>query len=100
MDNLSEVMNMIINEQPLPPERCNHPLKGEWKDSYGCHIQGDWVLIYEPEYKAHTVISIVPVAILNCTNTPPLPPSPPQTGPLLENSYLRFLAREDAKAVR
>ena len=55
MDKLNEVMNMIINEQPLPLERCNHPLKGEWKDSNGCHIQGDWVLIYEPDYKAHVV---------------------------------------------
>ena len=55
MFKLREVIGMIMNEQPLPPERCNHPLKGEWKDSYGCHIQGDWVLIYEPDYKAHTV---------------------------------------------
>ena len=55
MDKLNEVMNMIINEQPLPSERCNHPLKGEWKDSNGCHIQGDWVLIYEIDKKANTV---------------------------------------------
>ena len=56
IEKLNDVMNMIINEQPLPPERYNHPLKGEWKNSYGCHIQGDWVLIYEPEHKTHTVI--------------------------------------------
>ena len=55
MSKLHEVMDMIINEQPLPPERCNHPLHGEWKDSYGCHIQGDWVLIYEPDYTTSTV---------------------------------------------
>ena len=52
MDKLDEVMNIIINEQPLPPERCNHPLKGDWKDSNGCHIQGDWVLIYEIDKKS------------------------------------------------
>ena len=55
MDKLNEVMNMIINEQPLPPELCNHPLKGEWEKSYGCHIQGDWVLIYEPDNKTFIV---------------------------------------------
>jgi mRNA interferase YafQ len=47
IDKLREVMKMIINEQPLPPERCNHPLHGEWKKSLECHIQGDWVLVYE-----------------------------------------------------
>ena len=47
IDKLREVMKMIINEQPLPPERCNHPLQGKWKDSLECHIQGDWVLVYE-----------------------------------------------------
>jgi mRNA interferase YafQ len=55
MSKLREVIDMIINEQPLPPERCNHPLKGEWKDAYGCHIQGDWVLIYETDNTATTV---------------------------------------------
>jgi mRNA interferase YafQ len=44
---LRKVMGMIINEQSLPPERHNHPLRGEWEGTLECHIQGDWVLIYE-----------------------------------------------------
>jgi mRNA interferase YafQ len=52
---LTEVMDLIINEEPLPPERCNHPLKGKWKDSLECHIQGDWVLVYEIDPEARTV---------------------------------------------
>jgi mRNA interferase YafQ len=55
MTKLRDVIEMIVNEEPLPPERCNHPLKGEWKDSYGCHIQGDWVLIYEIDDTTRTV---------------------------------------------
>jgi mRNA interferase YafQ len=47
LGKLREVMDMIINEQPLPPERNNHPLHGEWEGSFDCHIQGDWVLIYK-----------------------------------------------------
>jgi len=47
MDKLIEVMDMIINEKPLPPERHNHPLHGKWEGMFDCHIQGDWVLIYE-----------------------------------------------------
>jgi mRNA interferase YafQ len=39
----------------LPPERCKHPLKGEWKDSLECHIQGDWVIVFEIDPLARTV---------------------------------------------
>jgi mRNA interferase YafQ len=55
INKLREVIDMIVNEQRLPPERCNHPLHGEWKDTLECHIQGDWVLIYEIDPAAHTV---------------------------------------------
>ena len=55
IDKLIEIMNMIIQEQPLPPERRNHPLHGEWEGTLECHIQGDWVLIYEIDSAAHTV---------------------------------------------
>jgi mRNA interferase YafQ len=55
VDKLLEIMNMIIREQPLPPERRNHPLQGEWKDSLECHIQGDWVIVYEIDPLARTV---------------------------------------------
>jgi mRNA interferase YafQ len=52
---LTEVMGLIINEQPLPPERHNHPLHGNWEGSFECHIQGDWILIYILNHDAHTV---------------------------------------------
>ena len=55
MIKLHEVMQMIVNKEPLPPKHCNHPLHGEWKGAFDCHIQGDWVLIYEPDHKANTV---------------------------------------------
>ena len=47
ISKLQTVTAMIINEQPLPPERKNHSLQGEWKGYDECHIQGDWVVIYE-----------------------------------------------------
>ena len=40
IDKLGVVMEMIINELPLPPERKNHSLQGEWKGYDECHIQG------------------------------------------------------------
>jgi mRNA interferase YafQ len=56
INKLTYVMSMIINEQPLPPERRNHPLYGEWEGTLECHIQGDWVLIYEIDPETLTVI--------------------------------------------
>ena len=55
LNKLTEVMDIIINEKPLPPKHCNHPLHGKWEGSYDCHIQGDWVLIYKPNKKENTV---------------------------------------------
>ena len=55
VDKLGKVMELIVNEQPLPPEYCNHPLHGKWKGTLECHIQGDWVLIYEIDSEACTV---------------------------------------------
>jgi mRNA interferase YafQ len=52
---LTKVMGLIINEQRLQPERRNHPLHGEWEGAFDCHIQGDWVLIYEIDPVARTV---------------------------------------------
>ena len=55
MPLLIEVMDMIINEKPLPPKYCNHPLRGNWEGSFDCHIQGDWILIYKPDQNSNTV---------------------------------------------
>ena len=55
MSLLIDVMDMIVNEKPLPPMYCNHPLHGKWKGSFDCHIQSDWVLIYMPNKKEKTV---------------------------------------------
>ena len=52
---LREVIDMIVDEKPLPPKYQDHPIHGEWEGSRDCHIQGDWVLIYEIDDVAHTV---------------------------------------------
>jgi mRNA interferase YafQ len=55
INKLREVMGIIINEQPLPPERHNHPLHGEWEGTFECHVTPDWLLIYEIDPAARTV---------------------------------------------
>ena len=46
MSKIDSLMTMLINEQPLPPERLDHPLHGNYNNYRECHIQGDWVIIY------------------------------------------------------
>ncbi|GHV78783.1 addiction module toxin, RelE/StbE family [Spirochaetia bacterium] len=55
MSKILNVMGLLINEQPLPLRCKNHPLHGEWEGSFDCHVQGDWVLIYEIDPAAETV---------------------------------------------
>jgi mRNA interferase YafQ len=55
IDKLLEVIDIIATEQPLPPHYENHPLHGKWIGALGCHVQGDWVLIYQIDDAARTV---------------------------------------------
>jgi mRNA interferase YafQ len=47
MGKLREVIDKIINEKPLPLERCNHLLLGKWEGALECHVEPDWLLIYD-----------------------------------------------------
>lgn len=44
---LDAIVTLLRNDQPLPPLRRDHPLKGEWQDFRECHIGPDWLLIYQ-----------------------------------------------------
>jgi mRNA interferase YafQ len=56
MDKLTEVMAMIINEQPLLPQHKNHPLHGDYQGWWECHIEPDWLLIYRIDKEGNEVI--------------------------------------------
>jgi mRNA interferase YafQ len=43
---LTEVVNMLAADTPLPRRNLDHPLTGEWSDHRDCHIRPDLVLIY------------------------------------------------------
>jgi len=47
LDKLTEVMDLLINEQPLLPKHENHPLHGKWEGTYECHVEPNWLLIYD-----------------------------------------------------
>ncbi len=49
LTKLKTVLDLLIDEKPLPPKYKNHPLRGNWVGSLDCHIRPDWILIYTLE---------------------------------------------------
>jgi len=47
MRKLSAVILLLLEDAPLPPQYKDHPLKGRWQHHRDCHIEPDWVLIYQ-----------------------------------------------------
>jgi len=44
---LSEVINLLAESKPLPPNNRDHQLTGNLKEYRECHLGGDWLLIYQ-----------------------------------------------------
>ena len=49
MKLITNVIDMLSKGETLPEKYKNHPLKGELKGYYDCHILTDLVLIYKVE---------------------------------------------------
>ncbi len=47
LEPLLEIVEKLQNDVPLPPELNDHPLVGNWHGKRECHIEPDWLLIYE-----------------------------------------------------
>ena len=46
MVKLRKLLELLIEDQPLPPRYRDHPLRNEWSSYRDAHIEPDWVLIY------------------------------------------------------
>ncbi len=46
---LEEVLDILCEEQPLPPKYRDHALTGNFTGHRECHITPDWLLIYKIE---------------------------------------------------
>ena len=44
---LDSIVDALRRGNPLPVATRAHPLKGEWKDYWECHVAPDWLLIYK-----------------------------------------------------
>lgn len=47
MHKLRDLIQLLIEEQPLPARYNDHPLSGDWKHHRDAHIEPDWLLIYK-----------------------------------------------------
>lgn len=47
MNILKKVIDMLANDEILPDKYRDHLLIGNYKGKHECHIEPDWLLIYE-----------------------------------------------------
>jgi mRNA interferase YafQ len=47
LDKLQRILDSLQNNEPLPLTARPHILQGEWAGAWECHIESDWLLIYE-----------------------------------------------------
>lgn len=56
IEDLRLLTEMIVNEVPLPERYKKHPLCGKYGGTLECHIASDWLLIFEIDDAAKTVV--------------------------------------------
>ena len=47
LSKLDSVLELLMADAPLPQRNRPHMLSGEWKGFWECHIEPDWLLIYD-----------------------------------------------------
>lgn len=47
LTKLEDIVNLLVNEIPLPAKNANHKLTGKYNGCWECHIDPDWLLIYD-----------------------------------------------------
>lgn len=48
---LENVIQLLIEQKPLPEQYLDHNLTGNYKDYRECHLAPDWLLIYQVKEK-------------------------------------------------
>lgn len=47
LDKLFAVIERLANGEALDPKHCDHELTGKYKGCRECHVEPDWLLVYE-----------------------------------------------------
>lgn len=48
-DSLQNILNILVNDLPIPEKYAAHPLKGNWRTFRDCHLYPDLILIYKKQ---------------------------------------------------
>ena len=49
VEKLREVVRRLAAGEGLEPKHRPHPLTGKWRPLWECHIEPDWLLVYQIE---------------------------------------------------
>lgn len=49
IDKLEGIVNLLQRSRPLPVKNKDHQLTGNWSGYRECHIESDWLLIYQTD---------------------------------------------------
>ena len=53
---LEAVLELLADGKPLPPKNRDHALTGDKKMYRECHIEPDWLLVYEINEQAKRIV--------------------------------------------
>ena len=56
LDQLWAVVEKLLSKQPLEPRNRPHMLSGRWSRFWECHISPDWLLIWDQQGDALTLV--------------------------------------------
>lgn len=56
MDKLKAVIDLLVQDIPLPEIYRDHPLHNSWQGFRDCHIEPDWILIYQKSEDTLTLV--------------------------------------------
>ncbi|MES2588488.1 MAG: type II toxin-antitoxin system YafQ family toxin [Bacteroidota bacterium] len=58
MNLFEEVYTLFSENGKLPLKYKPHVLKGNWKGFMECHIQADWLLIWDVDHNTKTIVLV------------------------------------------
>lgn len=55
-EKFERVLKYLVNRKPLPPDCQDHKLKGNYDGYRECHIEPDWLLVYQVRENILTLV--------------------------------------------
>jgi mRNA interferase YafQ len=56
LDRLWAIVDLLVRGEPLPARCRRHRLSGEWNRLWECHIEPDWLLIWDEAEQTLTLV--------------------------------------------